>query len=85
MDKIKVLVVDDQQLFRALLVDMLLQEDAFEVVATAGNGEEANRMIFQYNPDIVLLDINMPIQDGIETLELIKSKIQGKGCDVNDL
>lgn len=70
----KVLVVDDQQLFRDLLVEMLLQEDSLEVVGTARDGEEALRLVFQHNPDIVLLDINMPVQDGIETLEIIKKK-----------
>lgn len=79
MAKTKVLIADDQQLFRELLTDMLMQDDDFEVVGVAANGEEAIHLAFQYVPDIMLLDINMPEKDGIETLEIMKKKnFQGK-------
>jgi two-component system response regulator AlgR len=63
----RVLVVDDEQPARERLRQLLDEEDAYECVGEAGNGEDAVRLSAELNPDIVLLDIRMPGLDGIET------------------
>lgn len=63
---IKVLVVDDHQLFRLGLVNMLSESPNIEVVAEATNGSDAIEKVATYHPDIVLMDIGMPGQNGIE-------------------
>lgn len=72
MDTIKVIVADDQTLMRDGLKTMLSLEDDMEVVCTVGNGKEAFEKAEQLLPDIVLMDVRMPVMDGIESLGLIK-------------
>lgn len=62
----KVLIVDDEQPARDRLRQILDDEDDFEVVGEAGNGQEAVALATELEPDIVLLDIRMPGMDGIE-------------------
>jgi two-component system response regulator AlgR len=62
----KVLIVDDEHLARMRLVRLLESQDGFEVVAEAGNGEEAVADCNQFNPDVVLMDIRMPVMDGLD-------------------
>lgn len=68
---IKVLVVDDHQLFRQGLINMLSESPDIEVVAEATNGLEAIEKVSEFNPDIVLMDIGMPVQNGIEATKYI--------------
>lgn len=63
----KVLIVDDEQPARERLRQLVSDGGQHEVVAEAGNGEQAIAMATQHNPDVVLLDIRMPGVDGIET------------------
>jgi AmiR/NasT family two-component response regulator len=60
----KILIADDEPLIRVDLRE-LLEELGYEVVAEAGDGHEAFRLIDQTNPDLVILDIKMPKMDGI--------------------
>ena len=69
--KISVVVVDDEAPARALLAEYLAQQDGFEQVAECANGFEAVRRIDELEPDLALLDIQMPKLDGFEVLELI--------------
>ena len=62
----KVLIVDDEKPARDRLRQLLEDFDEYEVVAEAGNGEEAVRLAAETSPDVVLLDIRMPGLDGIE-------------------
>ncbi|MAT44478.1 MAG: DNA-binding response regulator [Anaerolineaceae bacterium] len=63
--KIKILIVDDQELFREGLYTLLSVQDDFNVVSQAGNGEEAILETAKYQPDIILMDLRMPVLDGV--------------------
>ncbi|MBM7832484.1 DNA-binding NarL/FixJ family response regulator [Agromyces cerinus] len=62
---IRVLVADDQALFREALTTLLEVQQGIEVVGEAGNGEEAVRRSSLLHPDVVLMDLRMPVLDGI--------------------
>jgi DNA-binding NarL/FixJ family response regulator len=62
---IRILIVDDQALFREGLRTLLSVQPEYEVVAEAGNGEEAIQLVVEYEPDIVLMDLRMPVMDGV--------------------
>ena len=63
--KIKVLIVDDSMLVRAMLTDILESEPRLEVVGAAEDPYEARTMIKQFNPDVLTLDIEMPKMSGL--------------------
>ena len=65
MPKIRVLVVDDSVVFRRLVSEELARDPALEVVGTAANGRIALAKLAQLNPDLVILDIEMPEMDGL--------------------
>lgn len=65
-----VLVAEDEALIRLDVVEML-REAGYQVVAEAGDGEEAVRLAEQHRPDIVVMDIKMPVLDGISAAERI--------------
>jgi two-component system chemotaxis response regulator CheB len=74
MAKIRILVVDDAVVFRRLVSEELSNDPALEVVGTAANGRIALARMPQVNPDVVVLDVEMPELDGLATLkELRKS------------
>lgn len=75
MAKIKVLLADDQELILESLHIVLSMEEDLEIVGLAKNGEEAIRGCEQFQPDIVLMDINMPVMDGVTATALIKERI----------
>ncbi|MBW8350828.1 response regulator transcription factor [Bacillus sp. IITD106] len=70
---IKVLIVDDQELMRDGLATILNLRPEIEVVGVASNGKEAFEKASQLRPDIVLMDIRMPIANGVEGTKLITS------------
>lgn len=65
-DAIRVLVVDDHPVVRAGMVAMLSEEPGLEVVGEAANGAEALGVIPRLQPDVVLMDLRMPVMDGAE-------------------
>lgn len=70
---IKVLVVDDSILIRKILTDILESDEEIKVIDTAKNGKEALAKIESLKPDLVTLDVEMPVMDGITTLKHIVS------------
>lgn len=70
-DKVKVLIVDDSAFMRKILTDILTNEQAIEVIGTAKNGAEAISFVKQLKPDVVTMDIEMPILGGIDALKQI--------------
>lgn len=74
MKKVRLLVVDDHALFRAGLVNLLAQMPELEVVGEAGDGRAALEEIGEKRPDVVLLDVNMPVLGGVETVEALKAR-----------
>lgn len=74
MKKIKILIADDHSLVREGLTKILELEKDFEVVGQASNGLETLKKIRELNPDILLLDINMPIMGGLATLRKINEE-----------
>jgi pilus assembly protein CpaE len=76
-DKIKVIIADDVAETREILEKALYFEKDIVVVAKAANGREAVQMCKQHQPDVVLMDINMPELDGIAATEAICAQIPG--------
>jgi DNA-binding NarL/FixJ family response regulator len=72
MKQIKLVVVDDHALFRAGLVSLLGEMREFSVVGEACDGQEAVEVIEMVQPDVVLLDVNMPVMNGVETVTALK-------------
>jgi DNA-binding NarL/FixJ family response regulator len=68
---IRILAADDHPLIRAGLVSFLATEPGLEVVAQAGNGEEALEQYRELRPDIVLMDLSMPVMDGLSAIRAI--------------
>ena len=68
---IRILVVDDSAFMRKVLSDLFKGENDFEVVDVARNGAEAVEKVLQYSPDVVTMDVEMPVLDGLSALEKI--------------
>jgi len=71
MQKQRILIVDDHEVVRLGLKALLEQHPQFEVVAEAGNAKEAMEQVERYLPDVVLMDIRLPGESGIEATERI--------------
>ena len=71
MSKIKILIVDDSVFMRKALESIFKEEADMEIVGLARNGEEAIEMVKRYSPDVITLDIEMPVMDGLTALEHI--------------
>jgi DNA-binding NarL/FixJ family response regulator len=69
----RVLIADDHMVWRRGLRDVL--EPSFEVVAEAGNGDEAVERAIESHPDVVVLDVSMPVKDGISAAHEIRERL----------
>lgn len=66
---IRVVVVDDSAVMRRFITNMLQRDPAIQVVGTASNGREAIEVVQQLRPDVVTMDVRMPVMDGVATTE----------------
>ena len=72
---IKVLVADDHPMIREIVKEYLeLFPEEFEVVAVASNGQQAVKLAAETDPDVMLMDVRMPIMDGIEATRILKAQ-----------
>lgn len=69
-----VLIADDQNLFRSGLAALLDKDPRVTVVGQAANGEEAVRMVDELKPNLVLMDLKMPVMEGVEATRLIRGQ-----------
>jgi DNA-binding NarL/FixJ family response regulator len=72
VNRIRLVVIDDHALFRRGLISLLEEMPDFQVVGEAVNGQEALALVEKTQPDIILMDINMPVLNGIEALTAIR-------------
>lgn len=73
-NKIRVLVVEDSFLMRKIITDIINSDSKLEVVAEARDGKEALDKIYSLKPDVITLDINLPVVDGIQVLTEVMKK-----------
>jgi two-component system, NarL family, response regulator LiaR len=73
--KIRLLIVDDHPIFRKGLRDFLEISEDIDVVGEAADGREALRLALQVQPDLILLDLIMPVKNGIEVIQELKPRL----------
>src|SRR6185503_3169761 len=72
---LRIVIVDDEPLARAVLAEFLAAEANVEVVAQCANGFEAVKAVSELTPDLLLLDVQMPKLDGFEVLDLVGREV----------
>ena len=72
--KVNIIIVDDHKMFRNGLKLLIEMENIGKVIAEAGNGQEFLELLENHKPDLVLMDIDMPVMDGIETTQIATKK-----------
>ncbi len=77
MKKLRLLLVDDQSLFREALRTLLALQPDFEIVAEAENGERALTLAKAHRPDVILMDLRMPVMGGVEATRRIMQVVPG--------
>ena len=75
--KTRILVVDDHQMFRDGLKALLNLQKDMEVIGEAENGQDAVAKTRRLHPDVILMDVNMPVMDGIEATRRILAEMPG--------
>jgi CheY-like chemotaxis protein len=72
--KIRVLIADDHRMFAEALEAILATDDRLEVAGQAGDGSEAVRLALKTRPDVILMDIAMPVMDGVQATKEIRAQ-----------
>ncbi|WNC15662.1 response regulator transcription factor [Brevibacillus brevis] len=75
---IRIVIAEDQRMLLGALASLLDLEEDMKVVGRASNGEDAVKLVHQHQPDICIMDIEMPVKSGLEAAEELK----GSGCKV---
>ena len=70
--KIRVLIADDHRMFAEALEAILSSDERLEVAGQAGDGAEAVRLALKLQPDVILMDIAMPVMDGLQATKQIR-------------
>lgn len=74
MKTIRILLADDHAEFRRILSEFLTRQPHVEIVGEAVNGKDAVEKTGRFSPDLVLMDISMPLQNGLEATRIIKER-----------
>lgn len=69
----RVLLIDDSEIIRSKIIEMLQDIKNLEIVDTASNGYEGIQKFWNHRPDVVILDLKMPVMDGINVLQNIRT------------
>ncbi|MFE8701806.1 response regulator [Cytobacillus sp. FJAT-54145] len=77
---IRIIIAEDQRMLRGALGSLLDLEDDIEVIAQVENGDEALKAILTLQPDVCLMDIEMPVKSGLEVAEMLKTG--GSSCKI---
>lgn len=80
--RVRLAVVDDHALFRAGLISLLDEMREFQVVGEAGDGQGAVDLVQRLHPDVLLLDVNMPIMSGVQAVQAIRSLPRPEQCRI---
>lgn len=75
---IRIVIAEDQRMLLGALASLLDLEEDMEVVGRAGNGEDAVKLVHAHQPDVCIMDIEMPVKSGLDAAEELK----GGGCKV---
>ena len=70
---VKIVIADDHSMIREGLKQLLELDGDIQVIGEAGNGEECLNLLDTLHPDVVLLDINMPVMNGLKMLEVLRN------------
>jgi DNA-binding NarL/FixJ family response regulator len=74
INTIRIVLADDQQLFREALRSLLAAQPGFEVVGEAGDGEQVVQLVSELHPDVVLMDVLMPVLDGVAATRRLRAE-----------
>jgi DNA-binding NarL/FixJ family response regulator len=69
---VRILIADDHRLFAESLMTVLSEDDRVDVVGIAGNGQEAVELGLELQPDVILMDLKMPVLDGFEATRRLR-------------